>query len=89
MSELIKEFWGIIMAAVGAAVWLIRLEGRVSMNAAVIQRMEKQRVSDLNEVSRRREETNKELRDLRSEIHKMGSEVSEMHGEIKVFMRGK
>lgn len=66
--ELIKTFWPVVMAFCAFFVWLIRLEARSIDNTKEIKRLWHQRREDL-EVSRlAREDTNKILAEIRSDI---------------------
>ncbi|MFV0409456.1 MAG: hypothetical protein ACK5LJ_07080 [Paracoccus sp. (in: a-proteobacteria)] len=80
MSDVIKEFWGIIVAAFGAMAWLIRLEAKISLNAAAITRLEKQRHDDMAAAREAREATNEQLRDIKDAI-------TELRKDIKTLIR--
>ena len=67
MTE-IREFWGMILAAVGFGVWLVRLEGRVNANSREITRLEKQSDNDRAEARANRAEQNDMLREMQRDI---------------------
>lgn len=68
MAESVLQYWPIAVGFVGFLVWLIRLEGRSVENTKEIKRLWNQRKEDL-EVSRlSREETNKMLSEIRTDI---------------------
>jgi hypothetical protein len=66
--DLIREWWAIIMAFLGGAVWLSRLEWRSVSNEAEIKRLWTQRKEDLNNAQHSRDETSKMLTEMRSDI---------------------
>lgn len=80
MADLIREFWGIIIAAVGALTWLLRLENKIALNAAAILRLQQQRHEDLVAAREARAATNDGLREIRNEL-------GEIRADIKALMR--
>ena len=75
MAESVLQFWPVAVGFVGFLVWLIRLEGRSVENTKEIKRLWNQRKEDL-EVSRQsREETNKMLSEIRSDIKTLMSKM--------------
>ena len=68
MAETVLQYWPIVMGFIAFLVWLIRLEGRSVENTKEIKRLWNQRKEDL-EVSRQsREDTNKMLSEIRTDI---------------------
>jgi hypothetical protein len=59
--EIIKEFWAIIGAGVGAVAWFVRIEGKGKENAAAINRLDR-------DLQRDREATADMLREIRGDI---------------------
>ncbi|MDO5606015.1 MAG: hypothetical protein Q4G25_12725 [Paracoccus sp. (in: a-proteobacteria)] len=78
MTDVIKEFWGMLLAGIGALSWLIRLEGRITMNASSIDRLEKQRHEDMLAARESRAATNDALRDVKSELAEMRRDIKEL-----------
>jgi uncharacterized membrane-anchored protein YhcB (DUF1043 family) len=66
--DLIKDWWGVIMAALAGLFWLSRLEWRSVQNQADIDRLWKQRKEDLDNAQHSRDETAKMLTEMRSDI---------------------
>jgi hypothetical protein len=66
--DIIRDWWGVIMAFLGGAVWLSRLEWRSVQNEADIKRFWVQRKEDLDNAQRSRDETAKMLSEMRSDI---------------------
>jgi hypothetical protein len=75
MMELLREFWGIVAAALAGLVWLIRLEARSLANEREIRRMAEQRREDLQSAKEARETTNEMLREIRSDIKNLAMDV--------------
>lgn len=69
MSEIIKEYWAVIVAGVAAIGWLFRLESRGLTNEREIKRLGEQRKED-------RDETNGVLKEIRQDIKKLLSHQS-------------
>lgn len=69
--ELIKEWWGAIMAVSGLGVWLVRLEGNSKMALREIARLEKQMETDREAASANRQEQNAMLREMRGDIKRL------------------
>ena len=68
MAETVLQYWPIVMGFIAFLVWLIRLEGRSVENTKEIKRLWNQRKEDL-EISRQsREDTNKMLSEIRTDI---------------------
>jgi hypothetical protein len=68
MADLISDFWGIIIGALTAVVWLVRLEARGISNAAEVRRLWAQRKEDMEAQREQREEANKMLTEIRSDV---------------------
>jgi uncharacterized membrane-anchored protein YhcB (DUF1043 family) len=66
--DLVRDWWAVIMAALGGLVWLSRLEWRSVQNQADIDRLWKQRKEDLDNAQHSRDETAKMLTEMRSDI---------------------
>ena len=69
--DLIKEWWGEIMAATGLGVWLIRLEGATKTALREVERLEKQLDADRSTSSEARREQNEMLREMRADIKRL------------------
>ena len=75
MEDVIAQFWKVILAAIGAIAWLVRLEARANQNTRDLTRLElrieKQRKEDLEA---RREDwgrMEKMMDEMRSDIKKL------------------
>jgi len=68
MADLIREFWVVIVGVLAAVVWLVRLEARGISNAAEVRRLWAQRKEDLDAQREQREEANKMLTEIRSDV---------------------
>ena len=66
--ELIKTFWPIAVAFVAFLAWLVRLEARSIENTKEIKRLWHQRREDLEASRLAREDTNKILAEIRTDI---------------------
>ena len=70
--DIIKEYWAILMAAVGYVVWLVRLESRSNANTKEIEklehRLEKQRAEDLENSRAHELEVNAILKSIQDDI---------------------
>lgn len=66
--DILREWWGLIMAGVAGVFWLSRLEWRSLQNEAEIKRMWSQRKEDLASAQRSRDETNEMLREMQRDI---------------------
>lgn len=80
MTDVIKEFWGIVIAFLGAMTWLLRLESKIALNSAAIQRLEQQRHEDMVAAREARAATNEGLKEIRGDL-------GEIRGDIKTLMR--
>ena len=79
MSDLIKEFWGVILAIVGGIVWLARLEGRSLSNEKEIRRLWNQRKEDLEHAQDSRKAQADTLAEMRGDM-------KEIRGDIKKLL---
>ena len=66
--ELIADYWAIVAAALGAVVWLVRLEARGLSNTAEIKRLWAQRKEDLQSAKDSRDRTDKRLDEIGQDI---------------------
>jgi hypothetical protein len=73
--DVIREYWGFIMAAVAGVLWLGRLESRANQNTIEIQRLEtrleKQRVEDLANNKLHRDEVKATLGEIKQDIKEL------------------
>ena len=69
--DVLREWWGLIMAGVAGLFWLSRLEWRGLQNEAEIKRMWSQRKEDLASAQRARDETNEMLAEIRTDIKQL------------------
>ena len=75
MTEILLNFWPVVLGFISLIVWLVRLEGRSVDNTKEIKRLWNQRKEDL-EISRQsREETNKMLSEIRADIKTLMSKM--------------
>lgn len=70
MDEIIR-WWPIIVAFVASVFWLSRLEWRGLQNSSEIKRLWAQRKEDLESAQRARDETNKILDEIRTDIKEL------------------
>jgi hypothetical protein len=61
MSDILQEWWAVIIAFITSIVWLVRLEARGIYNGAEIRRLWIQRKEDLESAKEGRELMNKRL----------------------------
>lgn len=66
--DAILEWWPVILAGGGGLVWLSRLEWQGLKNQADIKQMQLQRKEDIENSQRSRDETNKVLDEIRTDI---------------------
>lgn len=66
--EMLKEYWGLIVAGVTLVIWSIRLEAKANENAKDIRRIWVQRAEDLAAHKEAREATNHLLTELRNDV---------------------
>ncbi len=68
MLDALKDWWGVVVAAVGAVAWLLRLESRGITNEREIRRLWAQRKEDLADTKESRDRTAEMLREIRGDI---------------------
>jgi hypothetical protein len=66
--EMLKEYWGLIVAGVTLVIWSIRLEAKANENSKEIRRIWNQRAEDLAAHREAREATNSLLTELRNDV---------------------
>jgi hypothetical protein len=71
MGDLIKEFWGLIIAAVGAVAFIIRMEQRTSFHGIELERLQRQRDADMAAAQRSRDETHRMLHDMDAKLDRL------------------
>ena len=69
--ELIREYWGVVVAVIGSIAWLVRLESRGLSNEREIKRLWLQRKEDMEHAQRNREDQNRLLDEIRQDIKKL------------------
>ena len=69
--DVLREWWGLIMAGVAGLFWLSRLEWRGLQNETEIKRLWSQRREDLASAQRARDETNEMLREMQRDIKQL------------------
>ena len=82
--EILKEWWGIIAAAIGALFWLSRLEWRGIKNEADIREMQRQRKEDLASAEKHRQNDLASSQRARDETNHM---LDEIRGDIKQLLQ--
>lgn len=75
MEDVIAQFWKVILAAIGAIAWLVRLEARANQNTRDLTslelRIEKQRKEDLEARKDDWGRMEKMIDEMRSDIKKL------------------
>lgn len=75
MEDVIAQFWKVILAAIGAIAWLVRLEARANQNTRDLTRLElrieKQRKEDLEARKDDWGRVEKMMDEMRSDIKKL------------------
>lgn len=71
MAEIVKEYWGIILSAVAALVFIIRMEGRTAVHTVEIDRLQRQRDADMAAAQRSRDETHRMLHDMDAKLDRL------------------
>lgn len=77
MTDIIKEFWQIIVGLIGLAVWLIRLESRGLQNTKEIERIWRSRAADMEARNVQRKEDMAAAKEQREEFRKMLHEIQQ------------
>jgi guanylate kinase len=75
MPEIIKDFWGVILALITLGVWLVRLESRGVANASEIKRIWTQRKEDMDAAKENRDLVNAKLNEMSADIKQLLREV--------------
>lgn len=69
--EIIRDWWGSIMALAALGIWLIRLEATTTAALREVERLEKQIDLDRHAIAEKRKEQNDMLREMRSDIKRL------------------
>lgn len=69
--DIIKEWWGALMALVGLGVWLVRLEASSKTALREIERLDHLIERDRAATLEARKEQNEMLREMRSDIKRL------------------
>ena len=77
--EALKEYWAILMGAIGFVAWLVRLEAMTKMNVKELLRLEEQMDRDRSDARDSRKETNDILKEVRSDIKQLIREGRVQH----------
>lgn len=78
MTDVIKEFWGIIVTAFGAAGWLIRLEAKIALNASAISQLQQQRHEDMVAAREARAATSEQLREIKDAVTELRNDIKDL-----------
>lgn len=68
MSDILRDFWFLIVAGVSSVAWLIRLEARGIANAAEVRRLWAQRKEDMDAAKDSRDRMDRRLDEIGSDI---------------------
>ena len=79
MMEALKEYWAILMGAIGFVAWLVRLEAMTKTNVKELLRLEEQMDRDRSDARDSRKETNDILKEVRSDIKQLIREGRVQH----------
>lgn len=71
MSDIVKEFWHLIVGGVAIVVFIVRMEGRTNSHAVEIARLQKQRDEDMASAQRSRDETHRMLHDMDAKLDRL------------------
>ena len=71
MTDLIKEFWAIIIGGAAVIVFIIRQEGRTNSHATELGRLQRQRDADQLAAQRSRDETHRMLHDMDAKLDRL------------------
>lgn len=77
--DLIKDFWALVAAIVGALFWLARLESRVNTTSMEVTRLERQLENDRSEARANRAEQNEILREMQRDIKLLLGRGQQVH----------
>lgn len=75
MTEILLNFWPVVLGFISLIVWLVRLEGRSVDNTKEIKRLWNQRKEDLDASKQAREDTNNMLKEIRDDIKALIAKV--------------
>jgi len=75
VTEILLNFWPVVLGFISLIVWLVRLEGRSVDNTKEIKRLWNQRKEDLDASKQAREDTNKMLKEIRDDIKALIAKV--------------
>ena len=75
LAELFREYWAIIVTAVWFGIWLVRLESRSIAIEKELERMAKQRVEDLKNAEKSREDTKETLTEMKDDMKVIRSDI--------------
>lgn len=75
MTEILLNFWPVVLGFISLIVWLVRLEGRSVDNTKEIKRLWNQRKEDLDASKQAREDTNQMLKEIRDDIKALIAKV--------------
>ena len=74
-ADVVREFWAIIMAGVAGLVWLVRLESRSLAIEKELQRMAEQRVEDLANAAKSREDQKETLAEMKDDMKTIRQDI--------------
>lgn len=77
MTEILLNFWPVVLGFISLIVWLVRLEGRSVDNTKEIKRLWNQRKEDLDASKQAREDTNQMLKEIRDDIKALIAKVGD------------
>jgi hypothetical protein len=75
VTEILLNFWPVVLGFISLIVWLVRLEGRSVDNTKEIKRLWNQRKEDLDASKQAREDTNQMLKEIRDDIKALIAKV--------------
>lgn len=75
VTELVKDLWGLFVAAIGAVAWLIRLEARGLNNAQEIKRLWARLAEDREAANESRKETHQRIDALREDLREVSRDI--------------
>lgn len=78
MTDLLKDFWSVIIGVIGAIIWLGRLESRSLGNEKEIRRLWTQRKEDLENAQKSRDAQSKTLDELREDTKEIRQDIKKL-----------
>lgn len=85
MTDIIKDFWQIIVGILGLSVWMIRLESRGLQNTREIERIWRSRAADMEARNEQRKEDMAAAKQQREELlamlHEIQQDVKKLLGQ--------